>query len=59
MSFGCMYVRQNGSNSLLFAMLAARIGLMSPAGFNPSKYQPQIDNLMIHIMKTGYKLRTR
>lgn len=58
MSFGCVYVRQDDSDSLLFTMLAARIGLMSPTGFNLSKYQPQIDNLMIHIMKTGYKLRT-
>ena len=33
-------------------------GLMSPTGFNSSKLRHQIDNLMIHIMKTGYKLRT-
>lgn len=58
MSFGCVCVRQDDSDSLLFAMLAARKGLMSLTGFNSSKYHQQIDNLMIHIMKTGYKLRT-
>jgi len=33
-------------------------GLMNPTGFNFSKYYQQIDNLMIHIMKTVYKLST-
>lgn len=55
MSFCCV---QEISHSLLFTTLAARIGLMSPTWFNPSKYHHQIHNLMIHIMKTGYKLRT-
>lgn len=60
MSFDCVCVcvRKADSTSLLFAMLAARKGLMSPTGFNSSKYHHQIDNLMIHIIKTGYKLRT-
>lgn len=36
--------------------LQPQIGLMSPTWFNPCKYRQQIHNLMIHIMKTGYKL---
>lgn len=38
--------------------LQPQIGLMRPTWFNPCKYRQQIHNLMIHIMKTGYKLST-
>lgn len=54
----CVRVRREISYLLLFTMLAAKIGLMSPTWFNPSKYHHQVHNLMIHIMKTGYKLRS-
>lgn len=37
---------------------AAESDLMSPTRFNPCKYRQQIHNLMIQIMKTGYKLST-
>lgn len=49
---------QEISSWLSLAMFAAESDLMSPTWFNPCKYRQQIHNLMIHIMKTGYKLST-
>lgn len=46
------------SSWLSLAMFAAESDLMSPTPFNPCKYRQQIHNLMIHIMKTGYKVST-